>query len=364
MDHVRERRILEVGDTPYLKLIHPERVDYFYIGKKTAPNKPLLTYGQFRKLRRLIKSGHYHVLVLSIFGAPGVAWKPERNIFSNILRVIKCRMGHFYLFGIQIVLWLVEGTQIPLIVIDRKDDPDKIPSHYFPVLRRCRKYYWRELPIKMENGFLFTTSYLQDTSAVRSSHIFRQHRHKIEPISLGIPWRDSYDRIESDPPKTIDVFFAGTVKESWVRESGIRLLEELQKEGLNILIAPTPTYSHEEFLKLCAQSWLVWSPEGHGWDCYRHYESCLAHSIPVINYPRVRRYQPLIDQVHAFYYAPEGDDLKRVIRRALATNKTELKRISKEGRDHVMKFHLVDKIYSHILSSDEIKAASRVGTES
>ena len=63
--------------------------------------------------------------------------------------------------------------------------------------------------------------------------------------------------------------------------------------------------SQTEYWKRMSQAWLTWSPEGLGWDCFRHYEAPLAGSIPVINSPTIVRYVPLIDGVHAFYYQPD-----------------------------------------------------------
>ena len=56
---------------------------------------------------------------------------------------------------------------------------------------------------------------------------------------------------------------------------------------------------------MCARSWLVWSPEGLGWDCFRHYEAAAAGSVPVINVPSITCDRPLMHGQHAIYYASE-----------------------------------------------------------
>jgi hypothetical protein len=343
-------RILEIGETEFLKRICPAQVTFYYIGKKSRTPKPFLTYRIFQRLRRELLAGRYDVVCLSLFSVPGGPWRGDRALLSNLIRVARCCLRRFYAFGIRIVPWLLEGIDVPFIVVDRKDDPDVITRELFPILERCQTYFWREQPVKLENGFLFTTGYLEDTSAVRKSPVFRRNRHKIQPLSLGVPHDPVYDRIDLNEPKTIDIFFAGTIKGSSVREQGGKLLHELRGEGFNIEVSDQVAYSREEFLRKCAQSWLVWSPEGHGWDCYRHYEAGLAGSVPVMNYPRTWRYEPLIEGVHGFYYGVEGDDLKRVIRQALS-DRARLREMAGAARRHVMDFHTEEKLFAHVLSA-------------
>ena len=97
-----------------------------------------------------------------------------------------------------------------------------------------------------------------------------------------------------------------------------------------------------------ARSWLVLSPEGHGWDCYRHYEACLAGSVPVISSPRYRRRLYLEDGVHCFYYdadrASLGDQLL-----ALLVDKGRLVRMAEAGRRHVLANHTRSAVARYML---------------
>jgi len=340
--------ILEIGDIPFFRSVRPSQVTYFYVGKKNPDLRECMTYAQFRRLRRELGAGRYDLVVFSSFGVSGAPWRRDRSIFSNLARVARCAFGRFYAFGTWIIPWLLRDLDVPLLVYDRKDDPNTIPAHYLPLLEKCRVYFWRECPVKLEQGF-FSTGYLEDTSAVRKSAVFRNNRHKIQPISLGVDHDQAFDGIDLHAAKTIDVFFAGSLKGSEVRETGAKLLRELTAEGIRVEVEESTKYTRAEFLKRCAQAWLVWSPEGHGWDCYRHYEVCVAGSIPFMNYPRTRRYQPLIDHVHGFYYGVEGQDIQRVVRMALA-DREKLRAMAIAGREHVLAFHTYDRIVSHMLS--------------
>ena len=153
----------------------------------------------------------------------------------------------------------------------------------------------------------------------------------IEAAVAGIP----------DGEKTTDVFFAGAVYHSTVRQDGLRCLRALAQSGLRIECIEDQV-PFEEFVRRMRRAWLVWSPEGQGWDCYRHYEACLAGSVPLMNYPLAQRYKPLLDGVHCILYAVEGDDLGRQIGRALA-DRTALRSMAVAARAHVLANHTDQK---------------------
>lgn len=340
-------RILEIGNEPYLKGIRPDEVDYFYVGKKTRHPEPVLTFRAFRELRAKLRRGDYGLVAVSIWGFVGPVWRRDRGVVSNLLKMARALGGNFYTLGFEVVLRLLRGIDVPLVVIDRKDDPEKIPPHFFGLLARCRAYFWRELPVKLEHGFTYTTGYLEDSSSVDKAPVFVENRHKIKPLPLGLPPGFQAEPAQAGVPKDIDVFFAGTLKRSQVRQDGYRLLEEMKAEGWRVELASEAVFSPAEFRAQCARAWLVWSPEGHAWDCFRHDEVGAMGSVPVMNFPRIRRHRPLEHGVHAFFYAPEGDDLKRVIRAALA-DKDKLREMARAGRDHVLRHHTPEAIFSYV----------------
>ena len=83
-----------------------------------------------------------------------------------------------------------------------------------------------------------------------------------------------------------------------------------------------------------AEARLVWSPEGLGWDCFRHYEAAAAWSVPLINTPPIERHAPLEDGKHCFLYDVSGGMAPR-IREALA-DPARLERMAAEARAHVL----------------------------
>jgi Glycosyl transferases group 1 len=137
--------------------------------------------------------------------------------------------------------------------------------------------------------------------------------------------------------KKTDVFFAGGTAHRLNRQWGLRQLERLKAEGYSIDIVQEQL-PLDEFLRRCAQACLVWSPEGHGWDCQRHYEAAVTGSVPLMQSPTIYRHAPLLDNEHGIYYHVEGDHLAFRIRQALQ-NRVRLTEMGQAARAHVLRWH-------------------------
>ena len=157
-----------------------------------------------------------------------------------------------------------------------------------------------------------------------------QVRDRMRPLSLFVP---NERRLPPPRPKDIDIFFAGELCNK-IRADAVEAARSLSARGLRVTIPRTPL-PYPEFMAALARSWLVLSPEGYGWDCYRHYEACLAGSVPVINRPRYRRRLYLEDGVHCFYYDAERGSLAGQLL-ALLVDKSRLVRMAEAARQHVL----------------------------
>jgi hypothetical protein len=283
------------------------------------------------RLRRALRESRYD-LVISCSN-PDPVWRPDRGWLVNLLKLLKKLATRPGSLGFYLVPWMLEKTRVPLAVYDWEDNTI-IARKNWGLLARATCYFKTQSPRNPYKAFLF-----QDKrndclfNIVRQKH-YKPWADKLRPYSVGIT-------IPESPPapveKRTDIFFAGAVHYSWVRGEGLRYLEELRDEGFLIDLHPT-TQGHlpqEEFLRRCAQAWLVWSPEGAGWDCSRHYWAPLVGSVPLMNHPDTRRHQPLID---GFYYGIEGDDIKRVARLALS-DKDRLRKMVAAGGPFVRQHH-------------------------
>jgi hypothetical protein len=159
---------------------------------------------------------------------------------------------------------------------------------------------------------------------------------KIHPISLGLSAARVRNAGGGDSDKTTDIFWAGRLSNAW-RRRGLQQLERLRADGIRVDIA-AETLPHDAFMRRCARAWLVWSPEGLGWDCFRHYEAAACFSVPLISQPSIERHRPLRHGEHALYYDVEGDSLSHTIRAALADTR-RLRAIAQAGRAHVLAHH-------------------------
>jgi hypothetical protein len=133
------------------------------------------------------------------------------------------------------------------------------------------------------------------------------------------------------------------------RARGLEVLRELQREGYRIEIHEGGL-PRREYLQRCAKAWLTLSPEGYGWECFRHYEAALCLSVPVLGPPGILRHEPLLAGVHAIYHPAEGDGLRNAVIAALA-DKPSLTRMSSAARAHVLRHHTHTRVTRHILES-------------
>jgi hypothetical protein len=150
------------------------------------------------------------------------------------------------------------------------------------------------------------------------------------------------------PEKHVDIFFAGRVDHAPdIRVKGLAQLEALATEGVRVDIS-RERLSRRDFLARCARALIVWSPEGLGWDCFRHYEAALCGAVPLINLPTIRRHAPLFHGVHALYYAVEDNGLQETIRAALA-DRDRLVTMGQAARNYVLRHHAHTAICDYVV---------------
>ncbi len=108
---------------------------------------------------------------------------------------------------------------------------------------------------------------------------------KLMPLSLGPPVGKTGGFPPAPRPKTADIFFAGQSEgASTIRSGGMAELRVLAAEGYRIDI-PQTRLDRQAFSRAGRRPRLVWSPEGYGWDCFRHYETPLCWSVSADQQP-------------------------------------------------------------------------------
>jgi hypothetical protein len=350
MDKAEARRgkVLEVGG---LKLVGRGRehfvqfIDTSFSTVQVPERKSRLEhiFKQAISLWNEIRRPEYELIVFRCFGR--FIWRPEHSSMVNALR---------WLMRLFLRLCLLRRrAQSQLVVIDLVDEMT-IDGLDLWLLERCDLYFKRELSQNVWTTLQRVQPPHAEYSSLPANPRFRRLADKFRAISIGITGAHLVELREREPrmpdvvKKRYDLFFAGAIEHSTVRQAGLQWLERLQQEGYAVYFS-TQRIDQRQFDELLSASWLCWSPEGSGWDCYRHYEACLAGSVPVINFPTIQRLAPLIHGVHCFYYAVEGDDLFQVIQAAL-TAKYRLKEMAAAAREHVLAHHTPNRVGDYILA--------------
>ena len=276
-------------------------------------------------------------------------FNPRKNWMKNLSKPLvwkgSCTPSEPAAARRQISIRFIVGTRL-IVGIDLDDRP-VVDNRWFHVMDNCVCFFKRELPQNPCNAFLYTTTKTECNGNVLHVPEFRRRVKKLRPISLGVDPDTCRQFATYNPPKKTDVFFAGDTTNRPNRIAGLKQLERLKQEGWVIEIAQSKM-DRGEFLRRCAQAHIVWSPEGYGWDCNRHYEIALVGSVPLLQSPTIRRYAPLNDDEHALYYYVEGDHLAARIRQALS-NRGRLVEMGQAARRHVLQSHTNEAIGRYVI---------------
>ena len=341
-------RILEIGEGPYVSVYAPAISDFFSV-HKSAPPESRLTLRHILLLRKRLKTGYYDLVVYHVRAKTSAPWHRHHGIFRIAFEVISWSLFSFYKISWHWFHFVLSATATPLVVVDTQDAPriNKTESYW---LDRCRFWFMRELPPNHLNLFLGMDHRCGDVVNIQRQKRLKPNFAKIRPFSLGFNIEDTPPTAKAEAHERLyDVFYAGANHTTTVRQQGIEELKALRTAGLRVYL-PEQRLSRPDFYRACAQSWLVWSPEGQGWDCHRHYEALMLHSVPLINTPTIERVWPFVSGLHCLYYRPEKGGLTEAIESALR-DRDALLRIAEQGRAYILQHHTRSNLVRYILSS-------------
>jgi len=342
-------KFVEVG-APWLKTAFPEQTvcfSNFHTRRSADPANGLhhISLDTLPKLHRALHDPDVSLVVCRPGFYPPWHWRwISRELFSR--RALQGQSRLLGAFGAQMLRLPIKA---PIAVLDTEDYP-AIQSDRMFLLSRCAVYFKRELPPDHWRLFTGTVHPSLPSPRMRRETRYREALEKIRPLSLGLPLRSHGMLPIASAEKTADVFFAGSTEgSSTVRAAGIREIVALRERGVVVDIPEQPL-PLPEFYRRTASAWLVWSPEGLGWDCFRHYEAPACGSVPVINQPSIERHRPLVAGEHAFYYDPVPGELTRTILEALA-DKDRLRTMAIGSQAHVMAHHTPEALARHVVET-------------
>lgn len=343
-------RFVEIG-APWIKTIFPQQTlcfSNFHTRRTADPANGLfpISLGTLPRLHRALREPGLSLVICRPGLYPVWHWQwINRELFSR-----RALRGESRLLGATGAQLLRMPIEAPIAVLDTEDYPAIGTDRLF-LLDRCKFYFKRELPPDRWRLFMGTAHDNLPSRRFRQQPRYRAMIEKVRPLSLGLPTESRGLLPVEAADKTSDIFFAGDTKNSsTVRASGIGELIALRDRGITVDI-PEQRLPLSEFYRRAASAWLVWSPEGLGWDCFRHYEAPACGAVPVINQATIERHRPLIAGEHAFYYDPAAPgELTRVIVDALK-DKERLRAMSRAGQAHVMMHHSPEALVRYVIES-------------
>jgi len=346
--------IVEIGPIPFVARAYPEATQFYstWAGDNSPADRANgLDVVSLRGLPGIIRQLRDPALALIVVHSfPFAPWNPlliSRMVFRrNVLRG-----------GGALVRALGQQTiraphSAPIAVLDF-EDYDTIPRSNIFMLDRATTYFKRELPT--DSWRVFAGSLHRHTRTPRFRMAARHCKRlaKIRPLSLGLPLdflQHGKPDVLPPPQKTTDVFFAGKVAgSSTVRARGLAELRALRERGYAIDIVDE-RIPPEEFRVRCARAWITWSPEGLGWQCFRHFEALACGSVPLCNHSGLQLHKRLMPGIHALYYDVEPGDLTAAIVEALA-DRPRLEAIAARGRDYVFEWHTPSAIARYVVET-------------
>jgi hypothetical protein len=339
-ESARAPKIIEIGPRPFVGRVFPDTTQFFSTDSAKDRPQHVTVLPALTDLWRALRRHDVDLVVCHPgFSSP---WGPRhlnRALFS--WRFVQGRSPLFRAIGPELLRIKVEA---PIVVVDHEDVPF-ISRHNLALLDRCALWFKRELPVDRWRVFQKTAHANLPTPRFREKPREGGWVEKLRPLAIGLPIGAQQDLpLETVSAKSADIFFSGRVTgSSWIRPQGLAELKQLADAGAVKLDLPDAPLPRPSFYARCAAAWIVWSPEGLGWDCFRHYEAAAAGSVPLINQPTIERSLPLIAGAHALYYDPEAGGLARAIRAAIA-DRPAMARIAARARRHVLDHHTPEAI--------------------
>jgi hypothetical protein len=314
-------RVLEISRFGLFKALMPDTTDWIRWGGSLTADEPMQPERPSLALltRTLSRLGRreFDLVVLPSIHPQHVEDQSRYKLISKAML-----HGAANVPGAAALLHLFGLRSARHIILDIHDDP-RLCETTLRLFPRFALYFKREL-------------------ALDAAHS-RPPIGKFKPLPLILP---NERRIPPSHEKDIDLVFAGRLCND-TRKRAVEAARSLAAQRVRVFIPDRPL-SYRSFMEVLGRSWLVLSPEGLGWDCYRHYEACLAGSVPIINRPRFKRHLYLEEGTHCFYYDADRDCVATRVLELLA-DKPKLACMSEEGRRYVLANHTRSAVGRYML---------------
>ncbi|HEY6982750.1 glycosyltransferase [Reyranella sp.] len=314
-------RVLEISRFGLLKALQPDDTHWIRWGGSLTADEPMRpeapTLALLARTLKRIRGREFDLIVLPAIHPQHVH---DQSRYKLMAKALLRRTARLPTVAALLHRHGLRATRS--VVLDIHDDR-RLCDTTLRLFPRCALYFKRELSLDEPN----------DGPMAR----------KLKPIPLVLP---DERRVPAAREKDIDLIFVGRICNE-TRAKAVDQARHLASRGIRVFIPDAPL-SYPAFIEALSRSWLVLSPEGEGWDCYRHYEACLAGSVPLINRPRYRRHLYLGEGAHCFYYDADRDCLADQVVSLLA-DKPRLSQMAEDGRRHVLANHTRSAVGRYML---------------
>jgi hypothetical protein len=300
---------------------HPD----FEIELVTAESSPeyQASYRRLLKLRKKVDEGYFDmVLANNISRSPfpgNKGWGTTASLAMRLFTYQHRRMDSWW------APWLVRygKSKTPLAVIDSRD------SHYvfpwdLPLLKACKYFFKRDLMCWPRRAILPLQNYYTEKQ-------IKPFESKMQPMSLGLGERLFAPTSRPMKVRDIDLFLSGNENNPLrrlIREKCEALSSRYRVHVHRDLLSP------EDYTESLQRARLAICIESFGGETWRQYEVAAAGAVPLMSWPYTQVNEPLIPDVHAFYFSYIADHFERVVEAALS-DVDRLQRMSDAARAFV-----------------------------
>jgi hypothetical protein len=277
-------------------------------------------YRRLLSLRQRVDAGEFDLVVANnINRSP---WPGNKGLGTSVSLAARLFTYQHKRLDSWWAPWIVRGGQsrTPLAVVDSRD------GHYvFPwdlrLLRAAKLFFKKDLMYWHRRA-------LMPLSNFHTEKKIKPFEAKLRPLSVCMDENRLVEVARPMMDRDIDIFLSGN-ENNPMRKMVREKCEALAgKYRVKVAAGMIP---FEEYIDSINRAKLAVCVESYGGETWRQYEVAAAGVVPLMSWSFTEVHEPLLPDVHAFYFSYMGDHFERVVADALSDD-ARLQRMSDAGR--------------------------------
>jgi hypothetical protein len=279
-------------------------------------------YRRVLQLRKRVDAGEFDLVIANNINRspfPGnKGWATTASLAARLLTYQRHRLDSWW------APWIVRygKSKTPLAVVDSRD------GHYvFPwdlaLLKASTLYFKKDLMYWHRRSLLPLQNYYTEKKIA-------PHEAKLRPMSVCMDEKRFGAPSLLMRERDIDIFLSGN-ENNPLRRLIREKCERMAAEGKYRVKVARGMISAEDYEDCLRRSKLAVCIESYGGETWRQYEVAAAGVVPLMSYPFTEVHEPLLPDIHAFYFSYMEDHFERVVANALS-DESRLQRMSDAAR--------------------------------